>query len=126
VLEQGNNRVQAFDVSANPVNYFDGQTSPFAMLDTDTEGQVRVDLARDSLGYLYILSFIRNGDAPEDYRLDIHEPNGKFLTRTTGVAAGRMTVDPFRNLYTLNYQAVAGAPRVEPSVSQWIPSTPTA
>ena len=94
------------------------------MLETGTEARVRLDLARDALGYLYVLSYAGNGSSPADYHLDIHDPHGKFLTRTTGIAAGRMTVDPFRTVYTLNYQAVDGAPRIEPSVSQWIPVTP--
>jgi hypothetical protein len=127
VLEHGNNRIQAFDVGGNPVNYFDGQTSPVATLQTETGVELRrLDLARDALGYLYVLSYTGDGGSPDDYRLDIHDPHGKFLARTTGIAAGRMTVDPFRTLYTLNYQTVAGAPRIEPSVSQWIPVSPGA
>ena len=127
VLEQGNNRIQAFDVSGNPVSYFDGQTSPFAALQTETGVALRrLDLARDALGYLYILSYTGDGGSAGDYRLDIHDPHGTFLARTSGIAAARMTVDPFRTVYTLNYQTVAGAPRIEPSVSQWIPVTPTA
>ena len=40
------------------------------------------------------------------------------------MAAARMVVDTFRNVYTLNYETIAGSPRVEPSLSQWEPSTP--
>jgi hypothetical protein len=46
------------------------------------------------------------------------------LARTTGVAAARLAVDTFRNVYTLNFATVAGLPRVEPSLLQWSPSTP--
>jgi hypothetical protein len=56
-----------------------------------------------------------------DYRLDVYDPDGQFLTRTTGVAAARMAVDAFRTVYTLNYETIAGAPRIEPSLSQWVP-----
>ena len=71
---------------------------------------------------------VNSSDAPgsvaADYRLDIYDPQGNFLARTTGVAAARMAVDTFRNVYTLNYETIAGAPRIEPSLSQWSPSTP--
>jgi hypothetical protein len=39
------------------------------------------------------------------------------------VAAARIAVDTFRNLYTLNYETIANAPNVEPSLSQWEPSS---
>jgi hypothetical protein len=34
-----------------------------------------------------------------------------------------MAIGRFRELYTLNYEQLSGAPRVEPTVSQWQPST---
>ncbi len=124
VLEQGNLRIQAFDVTANPVPRFAGGTSPFAPLVSESEAVVYLDLSTDTLGYLYVLSYTGDGSMAADYRLDIYEPDGTFLVRTPGIAAARMTVGPFRTLYTLNYAAIAGAPRVEPSLSQWLPSTP--
>jgi len=124
VLEQGNQRIQAFDVTANPVPIFAGKTSPFLLLMSEPEAVVYLDLSADALGFLYVLSYVNDGGSPADYRLDIYEPGGDFLVRTTGIAAGRMTVDPFRTVYTVNYEAVAGAARIEPSLSQWIPSTP--
>ncbi len=124
VLEQGNNRIQAFDVVGNPVLRFAGGTSAFTPLPASSDNLFRVDLATDALGYLFVLSYSGNGTEPGDYRLEIFDPQGTFVTRTTGVTAGRIAVDPFRTLYTLNYDSVAGAPRVEPSVSQWLPSTP--
>jgi hypothetical protein len=126
VLEQGNSRIQAFDVAGNPVEVFAGGTSPFVALPTDIGGLVRVDLATDALGYLFVLSYRGNGSLASDYRLEIFDPQGRFVTRTTGIAAGRIAVDPFRTLYALNYESIAGAPRIEPSVSQWLPSTPSA
>ena len=66
----------------------------------------------------------RLGRTAADYRLDIYDPQGSRLIRTTGVAAARLAVDTFRNVYTLNYEVVANAPRIEPSLSQWNPSTP--
>jgi hypothetical protein len=125
VLEQGNRRMQAFDLAANPVPHFGAKSSPFAPLVSESAGVVYLDIAADLLGYLYVLSYTGDGASAADYRLDIYQPDGTFLVRTTGIAAGAMTVDPFRTLYALNYAAVAGAPRLEPSLSQWLPSTPS-
>ena len=85
---------------------------------------VYLDLGLEGKGYMYVLSFVNDGMDAADYRLDIYDPQGNFLTRTTGVAAARMAVDTFRNVYTLNYETIANAPSVEPSLSQWEPSTP--
>jgi hypothetical protein len=124
ILEQGNLRIQAFDFDGNPLNYFAGQTTPFAALMSESQAVVYVDLACDAVGYLFVLSYVGDGTSPTDYRLDVYDADGNFLTRTTGVPAGRMTVDPLRTVYTVNYAALAGAPRVEPSLSQWLPLTP--
>ena len=59
-----------------------------------------------------------------DYRLDIYNPNGTFLAQVPGLAAARLQVDLWRNLFTLNYEILAGSGRTEPSVAEWIPSTP--
>jgi hypothetical protein len=66
------------------------------------------------------------GPNPSDYRLDIYDPEGTedtYLSRTTGVAAAKMAVDLFGNVFTLNYEPLIGPDGVEPSISEWIPST---
>ena len=123
ILEDGNQRIQAVDVSGNPVMLFDNGTSSIVTLQPES-GVTYLDLGVEGLGYMYVLSFVNEGTAVDDYRLDIYDPQGAFLTRTTGVAAARLAVDTFRNVYTLNYEVVANAPRIEPSLSQWNPSTP--
>ena len=87
---------------------------------------VYLDLGVEGLGYMYVLSYANGGLTPAHYRLDVYTADGAFLCRTTGVAAARLAVDLFRNVYTLNYEPVEGSPRVEPSVSQWRPQTPGA
>lgn len=123
ILENGNQRIQAVDVSGNPVARFQGGTTNIVELERGA-GIVYLDLGVEGLGYMYVLSYVNDGATPTDYRLDIYDPRGDFLTRTTGVAAARLAVDTFRNVYTLNYETIATAPRVEPSLSHWIPSTP--
>jgi hypothetical protein len=125
VLETGNARIQAFDVSANPVRLFKNGTSATIELEKTADLEY-LDIAVEGLGYMYVLSATNHGLTLNDYRLDVLTPQGNRLARTTGVAAARLAVDTFRNVYTLNYASVIGAPRVEPSLSQWVPSTPPA
>jgi hypothetical protein len=123
VLESGNARVQAFDVSGNPVRRFkNGTSSTFDLADGTSITLLDIDV--DGLGYVFVLSHTSSGAMVSDYRLDIYTPAGNLLTRTTGLAAARMAVDTFRNVYALNYETLAGAPRIEPSLSHWAPSTP--
>ncbi|MBX3025838.1 hypothetical protein KF840_13100 [bacterium] len=123
ILENGNQRIQAVDVSGNPVARFQGGTTNIVELERGA-GIVYLDLGVEGLGYMYVLSYVNDGATAADYRLDLYDPAGNFLVRTTGVAAARLAVDTFRNVYTLNYETIAGAPRVEPSLSHWIPVTP--
>jgi hypothetical protein len=125
VLETGNARIQAFDVSGNPARIFRNGTSAIIELEK-ASGVEYLDIAVEGLGYMYVLSAANGGLTADDYRLDIFTPQGSRLNRTTGVAAARLAVDTFRNVYTLNFATLAGAPRVEPSLSQWLPTTPAA
>ena len=124
VLEQGNARIQALDTSGNAVNLFKGATTNLVAL-TPELGAIYLDLAVEGAGYMYVLSYVADGLTPQSYRLDLYDPTGAFVSRTLGVAAARLAVDLFRNLYTLNYEPLAGSPRVEPSLSQWLPVTST-
>jgi hypothetical protein len=127
ILEDGNRRIQAVDVSGNPVLQFQGQsasTIDLTAIESDPASVVYLDIAVEGLGFMYVLSYANGGLAVDDYRLDIWDPDGNHLLRKTGVAAARMAVDTFRNVYTLNYETISGAPRIEPSLSQWEPSTP--
>src|SRR4030095_7680734 len=77
VLEAGNARVQALDVSGNPVNLFAGGTSPtFALKDANA---TYLDIGADGVGYVYVLSFNGTGANPADYHLEIYTPDGVFL-----------------------------------------------
>jgi hypothetical protein len=98
------------------------------------------DLAIESKGYLYVLSYIGDpsvGTIPNTaYRLDVYTPQGEFLFRSPDenlsgsanmeyVAAGKIALDIWRNLFSLNYEKLSGPNgRTEPSISQWIPSPP--
>lgn len=84
-----------------------------------------LDVAAEAKGYMYVLSHLGDGTAVADYVLDVYEPSGAFLTRTTGVNAARIAVDLWRNLFALSFDVLAGpGGRTEPTVAQWTPSPP--
>jgi len=120
VLEQANNRIQAFDTGANPTRIFGSKSRSYMMLREASRGAAFKDMAVESLGYVYVLSAKANV-----YTLDIYDPQGDWLSATTGVNAGKLTVDLFRNLFTLNFETLQPIGGItEPSISEWIPSTP--
>lgn len=93
-----------------------------------------LDIATETKGYIYVLSVINNNynatKNPADliFQLDIYNPDGSPLLEKPqpGVNAGKITVDQYRSLFSLNFNVVIGPDtRTEPGVSQWIPSTPT-
>ncbi len=82
-------------------------------------------MAVETTGYVYTLSATAaNGGAPT-YALDVYMPDGTPLFEQQAVYAGKIAVDQWRSLFTLNYEKVLGpGQRTEPGISQWEPSTP--
>jgi len=120
VLEAINARIQAVDVYGNPVGYFNGDAC--LALPAQSQAVTYLDLAVDHAGYLYVLLYLGQGDAPADYRVDVHAPDGRYLSTSVGVNAARIAVDRWRNLYTLNYESFPGpGQRTEPGISVYIP-----
>jgi hypothetical protein len=130
VLEQGNQRIQAFNVHGIPVFYFPsgpvGAFSAVAPLRSQSEEVTYLDLTVDATGYLYVLYYLGEGSKAADYYVDIYDAAGVYQATTGGIAAARVAVDYFRNLYTLNYEQLgSGIVRPQPSISIWTPSVPT-
>ncbi len=120
VLEARNARLQAIDVDGDPVPMFSG--SPLAPLKPEI-GVAYMDLAISPAGLIYVLSSINGGATVGDYRLDVYDAGGGFLTRTNGINAARIAVDAAERVYTLDYTAIKGGEgRTEPAVSRWAPS----
>jgi hypothetical protein len=120
--------IVAFDFKGNPVNCF-GAGWLMPLHAEDGSNVVVLDLSVESKGYLYVLKYLAPSSGavmPGDYRLDLYAPDGSFLTQVAGLAAARLQVDLWRNVFTLNYEIVEGSGRTEPSVALWIPSTPAA
>ena len=130
VLEDGNRRIQSFDIFGNPVRYFKAaqgeEKSTFLTLrNTGSHSTTYLDLSVESKGYLFVLCYDDEGNKASQYRIDIYEPDGTFLVATPGVAAAKIAVDLARNVYTLNWDVLKGHNgRTEPTVSHWIPPAP--
>lgn len=120
VLEQGGNRIQAFDTGANPTPLFAGSST--MPLKPQNGNVVYLDMAVEFIGYLYLLSRDSTTDV---YSMDIYTRAGQLLATTSNMNVSKLTVDLFRNVFTLNFETLLPIGRLtEPSISQWIPSTP--
>ena len=129
VLEAGNKRVQAFSRGGHPVQAFPTLETPFwfplVPHTPDGTNVVYLSLGVDVAGYVYVLSQNGNGYDPADFNLDIYTPTGQHLVYQRGLVAAGLAVDLWRNVYTLNFQQIAGpGSRTEPSLSEYLPSTP--
>jgi hypothetical protein len=130
LLESGNNRIHALDVSGNPVRYFSHQTVPYFLNLTATGGPNTryLDIAVDFSGLIYILSL-----SDGVYRLDIYPHDSVStapLATTLNFNVSKIAVDYWRNLYSLNFASLMQngvlptSGITEPSISQWLPVTP--
>lgn len=114
-------RIQALDVHGNPVSSFAGNSADFE-LRAEASAVTYLDMGVESKGYIYVLKAVGDLSVPANYMLDIYSPNGTFLVQTPGVTAAKMVVSLWRDVYTLNYEMLAGPNGSEPSVSWWSPS----
>ena len=136
VLEDGNNRIQAFDIGGNAAKFFKNQPDPYFLnltatksprFDKDPSNDQYLDIAVEHSGFVYVLSYNnanRTGTFP--YRLDVYSQNQSGtapISTTTGFNAAKLTVDLWRVVYTLNYEVLKNGqtPAGEPSISEWLP-----
>jgi hypothetical protein len=131
VLEARNRRIQAFSRGGHPVPAFSTTPTPYwvplVLHAPEGTNVVYLSLSTDVAGYVYLLSQNGNGYDPSDFHLDIYTPTGQHLTHQQGLVAGGLAVDLWRNVYTLNFQRIAGpGGRTEPSLSEYLPHTPAA
>jgi hypothetical protein len=128
VLEAGNQRIQAFSRGGHPVPAFPGMNPLYwfpLVSHAPPDDVVYLSMSVDVANYVFILSQIGNGYGAADFYLDVYAPTGAPLFSQRGLNAAGLAVDLWRNLYTLNYQQISGpGGRPEPSISEYIPSTP--
>jgi hypothetical protein len=126
VLEDGNKRIQAFDLNGNAAPIFPGGAYFVPLKEQPVTRYL--DFAVEFKGYMYVLS-VYSGGGNDLYTLDIYQPTGEWLAATTGFDAQRLAVNYWRDIYAQNSQVLklpdGSLPaRTEPSISHWIPSTP--
>jgi hypothetical protein len=125
VLEEVNQRIQFFSVNGTSISdYLPNQQNPWIPLNQNGDAGLDITwlaMSIENTGFLYVLSYVNPGSDMSQYRMDIYDRDGNFVTRTTGVPAARLVVDKFRNVYTLNFELITGPnQRPEPSVSTWV------
>jgi hypothetical protein len=126
VLESGNQRIQAFDLNANPAQKFGIAKADYFFALKDQAVATYLDFAVEFAGYMYVLW----KDVSGNQTLDLYDPDGNYLASTPDFVGQTMTVNYWRDIYTQNFQVLRLPPngdlpaRTEPSVSHWIPSTP--
>ena len=126
VLEDGNKRIQAFDLNGNAAPIFPGGAYFVPLKDQPVTRYL--DFAVEFKGYMYVLS-LYSGGGSDVYTLDIYQPTGEWLAATQDFDAQRLAVNYWRDLFAQNAQVLklpnGSLPaRTEPSISHWIPSTP--
>ena len=68
------------------MHFADQTTSVVPLPQTEDGAPVSyLALEVEPLGFMYVLSYLGTGTAPANYRLDIYDPDGAFVSRTTGV-----------------------------------------
>jgi len=123
VLEQGSFRVSAFDINGSVRQIFGDEEelkNYFDISGLDTSA-VLLDIDVESTGLIYVLHYVNGGKTKDDYFVQIYSKDGKLINTNNGIAAAKMAVDHFRNIFTLNYETIVTDITEKPSVSMWIP-----
>ena len=131
---------KSYYISAQGQNLSIKEYKSYFHVNPKNEKLTYLDVAIESKGYVYVLAY--KGDSSQtsvantDYVLDVYTPQGEHLFRTPDasigdskalefISAGKITLDIWRNLFSLNYEKLLGPNnRTEPSVSQWISTPP--
>jgi hypothetical protein len=101
VAENGNGRLQAFDLDGNPVKLFKGGTARTAALYRWKAGIEVLDLCIENGGFIYVLSADRSSGS-KTTTLDIYKPDGSWLVRQENLDILVLTVDNWRSMFTMN------------------------
>jgi|GEM_PF-3467246 len=135
VVEQGAQRMQAFNLAGSPMKAFqelgkkglEGDPSFYSNFDSE-DPITFLDVSSDGTGYVFVLGYLGDGYSEDQYILDAYAPGAtNRLYRLKGFNVGKIDSDPFRNLFSSNFQAIkalgdSGAS--QPSSTIWIPRTP--
>jgi hypothetical protein len=144
----GQPQISAFDLNANPVQYFQPPVTRRSLLaagrrrGAGAAGQYTLplvsagtylDLAVDGSEQIYVLYYTGSGDSPGDYHVDVYTLAGAVVNNhIVGVNVPHLAVDYWRSIYAANFdpQIAIGTntPHIdsalkvaEPSVSRFDP-----
>jgi len=124
VLEQNNLRVSAFDVNGSVRQIFgdaENMKNYFTLANIDETFQA-LDIDVESTGMIFVLYYKNGGKTKNDYGIQIYSKTGELVDTALGIAAAKMAVDHFRNIFTLNYETVLSTGNMQkPTISLWTP-----
>ncbi len=109
VLESGTRQISAFDLNGNPVRYFPSQKpgDGGAFRRKVVSDGLVLDIAVDGGDQIYLLYAAGNGNAVDDYRIDVYSKNGEVFNQASrGTNVARFAVDFWRSVYGTNYDAL--------------------
>jgi hypothetical protein len=126
VLDNGASaQLRAFGIDGAPAPHFGGQ-SAVALQGGDS--RAFVGLACDGGSALYVLSYSDEQD-PDSWVLDVYDQSGAHVLAQPGVNSGRLAVDFWQSVYTVNYVPIFDEAAkafvdpaigvVQPSVTEW-------
>jgi len=128
ILEEtktGETRLRAFDRYGRVDLAYSGFNNDSGVFELPKEdlSVTYLDISIEAKGFIYILKRIGSDPTNEaNYLLDIYDPfsdnPNKPLVTTTGMSGGKIVVDFWRSVYTLNYETNA---LDEPTISLWLP-----
>ncbi len=119
VLDAGRSQLAAFDLFGAALTLFSGSAT--VALDAGSGAQW-LDLAVSPSGRIYVLGKAAAAASPADFTLSVLSPDGKMVSRTSGVAAARIAVDGAETLYALTYAGLTGPDgTLQPDLSLWVP-----
>lgn len=106
----------------------------FPLRGTRRVPQVYLDMAVEAQGYIYVLSHTGDGSRASDYLLDIHAPDGSFLSRSPdpsltrtpqNLVAAKLAVSLWRDVYGLMFETLKSpAGTIQPGIGHWVPTPP--
>ena len=134
ILEAGASQIAAFDLNGNPVKYFGSDQANLQFTQPLATQGTYLDMAVDGASHIYLLYYTGDGSQPDDYHIDVYNPDGTPLaTHSPGVNIAKLSVDFWRSIYGVNFDPLTdeGTTTVridpalgvaEPSISRFDPS----
>ena len=126
ILEAGASQLAAFDLNGNPVKYFGSDSSSLQYTQPLAAQGTYMDLAVDGASHIYLLYYTGDGSQPDQYHIDVYNPNGTPLaTHSPGANIAKLGVDFWRSIFGVNFTPLATPGNNQtgvPSISRFDPT----